>query len=90
MAGYCSYTWNYSIWHGARHMNIGDVFVWQEFRGKKVGELLMHKAKEVCLAAGCKRIRWQVKKDNHGVIKFYQRLGAELNIKGLFNWELSQ
>ena len=70
-------------------MNIDDVFVWQEFRGQKVGELLMMKAKEVCEKAGCKRIRWQVEKDNNGAIKFYQRLGAELNIKGLFNWELT-
>ena len=69
-------------------MNIDDVFVWQEFRGRKVGELLMRRAKEVCENTGCSRIRWQVEKDNHGAIKFYQRLGAELNIKGLFNWEL--
>lgn len=27
VAGYCSSTWNYSIWHGSNYMNIDDVFV---------------------------------------------------------------
>ncbi len=88
VAGYCSYTWNYSIWQGAISMNIDDVFVWDKFRGKQVGESLMLKAKEVCLAKGASRIRWQVETDNHGAIKFYQRLGANLDIKGFFLWDV--
>lgn len=86
--GYCSYTWNYSIWQGSNYMNIDDVFVWEKFRGKKIGDKLMSKAKEVCLANSCSRIKWQVEKDNHGAIKFYERLGAKLNIKGLFSWDV--
>ena len=50
VAGYYSYTWNYSIWLGSTTMNIDDVFVWHKFRGKQIGGLLMLKAKEVCLA----------------------------------------
>jgi len=89
VAGYCSYTWHYSIWLGSTYMNIDDVFVWEKFRGKKVGELLMHKAKEVCLANGAHRIKWEVEQDNYGAIKFYQRLGANIDIKGLFRWDVS-
>ncbi len=89
VAGYCSYTWNYSIWAGTAYMNIDDVFVWGEFRGKKVGEALMHKAKEVCLAKDIKKIKWEVEQDNHRAIQFYERLGATIDIKGIFKWDLS-
>ena len=57
-------------------MNIDDVFIWEKFRGKPIGELLMLKAKEVCLAKGASQIKWEVEQDNHGAIKFYERLGA--------------
>ncbi|OUS30715.1 GNAT family N-acetyltransferase [Thalassotalea sp. 42_200_T64] len=89
IAGYCSYTWNYSIWLGATYMNIDDVFVWEAFRGMQVGEKLMVKAKEVCLANGAGRICWQVEQDNHAAIKFYERLGANLDIKGFFRWDVA-
>ncbi|NRD73948.1 GNAT family N-acetyltransferase [Shewanella sp. VB17] len=88
VAGYCSYTWNYSIWLGSTYMNIDDVFVWEKFRGKQIGELLMLKAKEVCLAKRASRIKWAVEQDNLGAIKFYERLGANLDIKGLFRWDV--
>jgi len=89
IAGYCSYTWNYSIWLGSSYMNIDDVFVWKTFRGQQVGEKLMFKAKEVCLAKGAGRIKWEVEQDNHGAIKFYERLGASMDIKGLFKWDIT-
>jgi GNAT superfamily N-acetyltransferase len=89
VAGYCSYTWNYSIWLGSTYMNIDDVFIWEKFRGKLIGELLMFKAKEVCLAKGASRIKWEVEQGNHGAIKFYERLGATLDIKGLFRWDVT-
>lgn len=89
VAGYCSYTWNYSIWLGANYMNIDDVFVWEKFRGKQIGELLMQKSKEVCLAKGASRIKWEVEQDNHGAIRFYERLGANIDIKGLFRWDVA-
>jgi GNAT superfamily N-acetyltransferase len=70
-------------------MNIDDVFVWEKFRGKQIGEFLMLKAKEVCLAEGASRINWQVEQNNLGAIKFYERLGANIDIKGLFRWDVA-
>jgi ribosomal protein S18 acetylase RimI-like enzyme len=35
------------------------------------------------------KIRWEVQKNNKnnsGAIKFYKRLGAEINTKGIFKW----
>jgi ribosomal protein S18 acetylase RimI-like enzyme len=86
--GYLSYTWNYSIWLGSHYMNIDDVFVLEEFRSQKAGEALMLKAREVCQSKGLSRIRWEVQKDNHRAIKFYENLGAELNMKGVFRWSV--
>ena len=86
VAGYASYTWNYSIWLGTSYMNIDDVFVWEVYRGQKVGEALMKKAKSVCKLKGFERIKWEVEQDNHLAIKFYERLGATVDIKGVWRW----
>jgi GNAT superfamily N-acetyltransferase len=89
IAGYCSFTWNYSIWLGSSYMNIDDVFVWEKYRGQQAGEKLMLKAKEVCLAKGAARIKWEVERDKHAAIRFYKRLGANIDIKGLFRWDVA-
>lgn len=89
VAGYVSYTWNYSIWSGEDYMNIDDLFLWDEFRGKKIGEALMLKAKEICKQKNINRIRWEVEKDNAAAIKFYERLGAQVNISGICKWNIT-
>ena len=67
-------------------MNIDDVFVLEEFRGKKIGEALMSRIKEICAEKRVNRVRWEVQLDNFGAIKFYERLGAEMTTKGIFKW----
>ena len=84
--GYLSYTWNYSIWQGLHYMNLDDLFVLASHRGRKVGEQLMDTAKVLCKEKGIYRIRWEVEKENNKAIKFYNRLGAQLKEKGIFNW----
>ncbi|MBX2871584.1 MAG: GNAT family N-acetyltransferase [Saprospiraceae bacterium] len=88
VAGYLSYTWNYSIWNGTAYMNMDDLFVWQAFRGKKIGEQLMLHAKGLCDNSGIKLIRWEVQQDNAKAISFYNRLGADMYPKGIFRWKL--
>ncbi len=88
VAGYVSYTWNYSIWLGADFMNIDDLFIWEKFRGKGIGEALMFKAKETCKEKKIGRITWEVEENNHRAIQFYKRLGAELQLKGKFRWDI--
>ena len=70
-------------------MNIDDVFVWERYRGQKVGEALMLKAKEICKAKDVRKMKWEVERDNHKAIKFYERLGANVNIKGVCNWSVA-
>jgi len=88
VAGYLSYTWNYSIWSGAEYMNLDDLFVWESYRSHKVGFNLMEKAKEICIEKNITLIRWEVERDNQKAIDFYNRIGATMKEKGIFRWNL--
>ena len=76
VAGYLSYTWNYSIWNGCDYMNLDDLFVLESYRSLKIGFHLMEKAKEICDEKSINLIRWEVEKDNQKAIKFYNRIGS--------------
>lgn len=89
IAGYLSYTWNYSIWNGSDYMNLDDLFVWSEFRRQKVGLELMKYAKDICKDKNIGLIRWEVEKNNTKAIEFYKRLGAQITEKGIFRWNLN-
>lgn len=88
VAGYCTYTWNYSIWRGVTYMNLDDLFVWDKYRAQKIGKHLMLKLREVCIAGGANRIRWEVEQDNTHAIGFYNKLGAQVDIKGMCRWDV--
>jgi len=88
VAGYLSYTWNYSIWNGCEYMNLDDLFILSEFRGQKIGLHLMQQAKYICKEKKISLIRWEVEKNNLKAIEFYKRLGAEITEKGIFRWNL--
>lgn len=89
VVGYASYTWFYGIWLGATTMLIDDVFIWETYRGLGIGNMLMQKAKDVALANGVARMKWEVEADNHGAIRFYKRLGVSVDIKGVCRWDLT-
>ncbi len=90
IAGYLSYTWNYSIWNGCEYMILDDLFVKNGYRGHKIGLNLMQQAKEICNKKGINLIRWEVQKDNQKAIEFYNRLGATMKEKGIFKWNLKE
>ena len=85
--GFVSYVWSYSIWLGADYMHIDDLYVLSEFRGEKAGEALMLGANQLCKSRGGKRLKWEVQQDNLQAIKFYKRLGAQVDIKGICRWQ---
>ncbi|GAB5523026.1 MAG: GNAT family N-acetyltransferase [Roseivirga sp.] len=88
-AGYVSYTINYSIWLGVSYINIDDVFVKAAFRGKKIGQALMQEIRKLSKEKGIQRVKWEVEKENTAAIRFYEKLGATVSIKGLCSWDLS-
>jgi len=50
----------------------------------------MLKAKEVCRDIGISRVRWEVERGNDSAIRFYERLGAKYNEKGVFRWNIGE
>ncbi|WP_417319620.1 GNAT family N-acetyltransferase [Emcibacter sp.] len=86
VAGYVSWTVNYSIWRGADVMQIDDLYVWEKFRGQSVGKALMRDARAQAQARGLAVMKWEVETDNRGAIKFYKNLGAEVSEKGFCRW----
>ena len=87
VAGFLTWTWLHSTWLGGRVMNIDDVFVLDDCRGRGAGEALMHAAHGAPRARGAPRLRWEVEADNAAAMRFYERLGARMRTKGLFAWE---
>lgn len=87
-AGFLSYTVRYSIWLGARFMQIDDVFVRDEYRGNGLGNALMMESQSVCKQLGLSQIKWEVQPDNVAAIRFYERLGATGYAKQLFSWNI--
>ncbi|HCY82659.1 MAG TPA: N-acetyltransferase [Xanthomarina gelatinilytica] len=89
IVGYLSFTWNYSIWNAKEFMALDDLFVNNKFRGMEIGKKLMEKAKELCINRNVSVIKWEVEMNNEKAIRFYRRLGATINIKGIFKWYLT-
>lgn len=90
IAGYISYTYNYSIWLGDAYVNIDDVFVKDAYRSKGIGEAMMKAIKKLAIEKGIPKIRWEVQSDNEKAIRFYKRLGAALKTKGIFSWKVNE
>lgn len=86
LAGFVSFTWGYAIWRDATVMNIDDVYVRPAFRNRGVGLALMYEARRRAREAGASRLRWEAKPWNDGGIRFYERLGAPMRLKGVFHW----
>ncbi|SMG17085.1 GNAT family N-acetyltransferase [Sphingobacterium psychroaquaticum] len=63
-----------------------ELFVDENYRGKKIGEQLMNVLKKEAQTNNCKQIKWTVAPWNEAGIKFYERLGAEEN-KDWLNYE---
>jgi len=58
---------------------IKELYVAEEHRSKRIGELLMKKVAKEASRAGCGLIKWWVAKWNERSIKFYKRLGADID-----------
>lgn len=86
LAGFVSFTWTYSIWRHATVMSIDDVYVRPAHRQRGVGVALMYRARHLAHGAGVARLRWEAKPWNDAAIRFYERMGAPMKLKGVFFW----
>jgi ribosomal protein S18 acetylase RimI-like enzyme len=82
IVGLVSYTINYSIWLAREYMNVDDVFVDSNCRGSGIGEALMQETRTHCGLVRISSTRWEVQRDNHSAIRFYERPGEKCAKKG--------
>ncbi len=86
LIGYCSLVKQFSTWEAGYYMYLDCLFVKEEYRGRKVGALLMDRAKDYVIENDCSELQWQTPECNKGAIRFYDRLGAISKTKERFSW----
>jgi GNAT superfamily N-acetyltransferase len=68
----------YYTWTG-KAIYLDDIFVREQFRGKKIGSRLMDQVFDLARKEGCTKVRWQVSNWNKEAIAFYRSLGASVD-----------
>lgn len=76
----------YSTWKG-RMLYLEDFVVRADWRRRGVGEKLWEHLVAKARQLGCKLIKWQVLDWNEPAIRFYEKIGAEIE-KGWWNGKL--
>lgn len=76
--GIAIYYYRYSTWKG-KSIYLEDLVVRESERGKGVGKLLLDAIVMEAKATGSRQVTWQVLDWNEPAIRFYKRLGAELD-----------
>ncbi|MFH7016064.1 GNAT family N-acetyltransferase [Flavobacterium sp. FlaQc-47] len=88
IAGYVSYTIDYSTWDAATFMYMDCLFLEEEARSLGIGEILIDKLKQIGIEKNCINIQWQTPQFNERAIKFYNRIGAKGKDKVRFTLDL--
>ena len=76
--GIAQYFFAYFTWSG-KSMYLGDLYIKESYRRKKVGLKLFNKIIEVAKEENCKRLTWQVLNWNKTANEFFRRFGAEID-----------
>lgn len=60
---------------------LDDLFVYDSFRGRGIGEALVKELCSIAKEGGCGRVDWHVSNFNDRGKKFYRRIGASISEK---------
>lgn len=77
---------NFSTFSAQPMLNIHDIFVMKEFRGKGIGKRLMNVIVAEAEARNCSRITLEVRKDNFAAQNLYIDLGFDETMPEMFYW----
>ena len=88
IAGYLSYTKEYSTWQLAEFIHMDCLFINAAYRNDGLGKQLIQYLADTAKAAGITELQWQTPKWNEAAIRFYERLGATSKTKARFEWQL--
>jgi GNAT superfamily N-acetyltransferase len=76
-AGFALFVHNFSADLGRPGIQIEDLFVLADFRGRGIGRLLLSFLARLAIERGCGKLEWSVSDWNKPAIRFYERLGAQ-------------
>ena len=76
--GMALHYYRYSTWKG-KSLYLEDLIVREADRGKGMGKLLLDAIVMEAKAQNCYQVNWQVLDWNEPAIRFYEKLGAELD-----------
>jgi len=88
IAGYVSYTFDYSTWDAGTFLYMDCLFLEEKARNFGIGEVLINKLKEIGKAKNCINLQWQTPEFNKRAIQFYNRIGAKGSNKARFSLDL--
>lgn len=75
-AGFAVCCNTFSTFLGKHGIYIEDVYVSPEYRGRRIGQGIMHYIARRAIAEGCERVDWEVLDWNEPSLDFYKKLGA--------------
>lgn len=76
LAGYFSYTFDFSTWDACTFMHLDCVYLEPAYRGLGIGKEIFQKLKEIAIENNRINIQWQTPDFNVHAIRFYEKLGA--------------
>ena len=77
--GYAIFYQNFASFRGQRGVYLEDVYIKPEYRGKGIGEAMLKQIARIGADCGAVRMDFQVLDWNESAIKFYKKLGAEMD-----------
>jgi ribosomal protein S18 acetylase RimI-like enzyme len=76
MAGYFSYTFDYSTWDAQYFLYLDCLYLDPDFRGSGIGAEIFELLTAIAQQNDCVNIQWQTPVFNERAIKFYKRIGG--------------
>ncbi|MDR1864509.1 MAG: GNAT family N-acetyltransferase [Bacteroidales bacterium] len=77
---------NFSTFTVRPMINIHDVIVLKEYRGKHIGRTLLESVASIAGQRGCSRITLEVREDNVIAQRLYKSVGFEAPAPGMYYW----
>lgn len=76
--GFASYHFTYSTFLAQPTLWLDDLFVQSDYRNQAIGTQLIQALCQIAIQHSCGRIDWTVDVNNAAGIRFYQRMGGQL------------
>ncbi|MDQ3374883.1 MAG: GNAT family N-acetyltransferase [Acidobacteriota bacterium] len=77
--GYALFYENFASFRGQRGLYLEDLYIKPKYRGQKIGEAFLVKLAQIAKQRDFARMDFLVLDWNESAIKFYKKLGAEMN-----------